>query len=234
MRMTALLAVVLAGTASCGRAGPESLPAGPATLVLQVTVSPSSPRPWERGQVPRFSLYGGGRVIVPAGGDDALRSAREYRLSPGAYRDLVDRAYSAGLDRGGEIDNRAETDSSLLTITLSTAGGVRTTRVVAPDDGDDVSEFVRTLPETPADAIAYRPVAVAVLATGGVGSEGTVRPWPLEPLERGTRTEAGLCTVTTTAVPFAGTPQEESRWSSGGKVYAVVGRPLLPAEPGCP
>jgi hypothetical protein len=99
--------VLLAGTAACGgRAAPEDLSSDPATLVLQVEELHSSPRPWVRGQLPRFSLYGGGRVIVPAGGSAALRSAREYRLSPDGYRDLVDRAYTARLDRPASSPTR--------------------------------------------------------------------------------------------------------------------------------
>jgi len=239
MRMMAPVIVLLAGTAACGgRAAPDDLPSDPAALVLQVEELHSSPRPWERGQVPRFSLYGGGRVIAASGGSAALRSAREYQLSPDDYRELVERAYDTRLDRAEELANESETDASLLVITLSTPDGVRTTRVTAPDAGggdrDRIQDFVRALPAAPADAAAYRPSAIALLATGGVGSDAAVRPWPSGRLDQGVRTRQGLCTVAGEAGPIEGVRQEESRWSSGGRVFAVVGRPLLPEEHGCP
>jgi hypothetical protein len=239
MRMLTPLVLLLAGTAACGgRAAPDDLPSDPAALVLQVEELHSSPRPWERGQLPRFSLYGGGRVIVAAGGSDALRSAREYRLSSDGYRDLVDRAYSAHLDRGRELPDQAETDASLLVITLSTPDGERTTRVAAPDAGggdrDRINDFVRALPAAPADAAAYRPSAIALLATAGVGADPAPRPWPSGRLDQGIRTRQGLCTVAPEAGPIVAVRQEDSRWSSGGRVFAVVGRPLLPEEHTCP
>jgi hypothetical protein len=169
---------------------------------------------------------------------DALRSAREYQMSPDGYRDLVDRAYAARLDRAGELAHQAETDASLLVITLSTPDGVRTTRVTAPDAGggdrDRIKDFVRALPAAPADAAANRPSAIAVLATGGVGTDGAARPWPSGPLNQGIRTRQGLCTVVREAGLIEGVRQEESRWGSGGRVFAVVGHPLLPEEHACP
>jgi hypothetical protein len=233
------LVLLLAGMAACGgRTAPDDLPADPAALVLQVEELHSGPRPGDRGQLPQFSLYGGGRVIVPSGGSAALRSAREYRLSADGYRDLIDRAYAARLDRAGEFADRSETDASLLVVTLSTPDGVRTTRVTAPDAGggdrDRINDFVRALPAAPADAAPYRPSAIAILATGGVGSDPAPRPWPLGPLDQGIRTRQGLCTVVPEAGPIEGVRQEDSRWSSGGRVFAVVARPLLPDEHACP
>ncbi|GAA4603786.1 hypothetical protein GCM10023107_65450 [Actinoplanes octamycinicus] len=234
-----LAVLLLAGMAACGgRAAPDDLPADPDVLVLQVAEQRSIPHPWDLGPLPEFSLYGSGRVIVPAGGSAALRSAREFQLSPDAFRDVVDRAYEARLDRGEEIADEPHTDASLLVITLATADGVRTTRVVAPDAGGGdrsrIESFVRALPAAPADAAAYRPPAVALLAVAGAGSEPPVRPWPGTPLDQGVRTQQGRCTVAGDAAPLAGLPQDASRWSSGGKIYTVLARPLLPGEHGCP
>jgi hypothetical protein len=239
MRMIAPVVLLLAGTAACGgRAAPNDLPSDPAALVLRVEERHSSPRPWELGQLPGFSLYGGGRVVVASGGSDALRSAREYQLSTKAYRKLIGRAYAARLDQAGEFPHQGETDASAQIITLSTPEGVRTTRVTAPDAGgggrDRIEDFVRGLPAAPADAATYRPSAIALLAIAGVGSEVAARPWPSSPLEQGIRTGQGLCTVVRDADPIEGVRQEESRWDSGGQVFAVVGRPLLPEEHACP
>lgn len=236
--MMAPAALVLAGTAACGGgpAAPEDLPADPAALVLRVEELHSSPRPWELGPLPGFSLYGGGRVIAASGGADALRSAREFRLSPDAYRDLLGRAYAARLDRAGELAHEGETDASALVLTLSTPDGVRTTRVTAPDAGggdrDRINDFVQALPAAPADAAAYRPAAIAMLAVGGVGTASAARP--SAPLDQGIRTDQGRCAVVRDAGPIQGVRQEQSRWSSGGRVYAVLGRPLLPEEHDCP
>lgn len=238
MRRLAPVVLLLAGMAACaGPEAPDNLPSDPAVLVLQVTELPSSPRPWERGQLPRFSLYGGGRVIVPAGGGDALRTAREYQLSADGYRDLMDRAYASRLDRSREVADPAQTDASLLVIKLRTPHGVRTTRITAPDAGGEAREridtFVRRLPAVPADAATYQPAAIAVLATGGVGADPAARRWPFDPLGQGTRTRQGVCTVLAAAGPLEGLGQEASRWSSEGRVFAVVGRPLLPGEHAC-
>jgi hypothetical protein len=115
---------------------------------------------------------------------------------------------------------------------------VQTTPVSAPDAGGGdrhrIRDFVRALPAAPANAAAYRPSAITVLATGGVGSEPAPRPWPSSPLDQGTRTRQGWCAVAPEAGPIEGVRQEESRWSSGGRLYAVVGRPLLPDEHACP
>ncbi|WIM99426.1 hypothetical protein ACTOB_003077 [Actinoplanes oblitus] len=237
-RIAALAVLLVATTAACGgRAAPDDLPADPDTLVLRVAEYPSSPRPGGRGQVPRFSLYGGGRVVVPAGDGDAMRTAREYRLSPADYRDLLDRAYGAGLDRAGDINEQSQTDSAQLTITLATPDGARTTRVTASEAGGGdrarINAFVSSLPATPPDASAYRPSAVALLAIDGVGDAGAVRAWPLGPLSQGTSTRQGLCTVTREAVPLGRTSQDRSRWRSDDKIFAVVARPLLPDERTC-
>jgi hypothetical protein len=99
-------------------------------------------------------------------------------------------------------------------------------------------EFARSLPPIPDATTAYRATGLAVLATGGVDAAGA-RPWPLRPLEQGTRTSEGRCAVVsgeelaTVRGLVEGLPQEDSRWTSGTTTFAVTVRPLLPDEHTC-
>ncbi|WP_433271578.1 hypothetical protein ACQPZF_12765 [Actinosynnema sp. CS-041913] len=235
--------LLVVGLVACAT-GPDSLPSDPATLVLRVDEQHSGLRPWERGPIPKFSLYGGGRVVVPGEGTDALRAAREYRLAADDYRELVADAYAAGLDRARDHPYDEQTDASLLRITLDTPNGVQTTRVTAPEAGGSGDRgaalaFARSLPAPPESATGYQPTSLAVLATGGVGQDAPAEPWPSGPLERGTSTGEGLCTVVSgddLAVVLRlaqGRRQEDSRWTSGGSTFVVSFRPLLPDERTC-
>ncbi len=241
--MRALPAVGLLFVLAACTAGPDSLPSDDKTLVLRVDELHSGLRPWERGPLPRFSLYGGGRVVVPGEGAGALRSAREYKFSAEDYRALVQAAYSAGLDRAREHTYEGQTDASLLLIALGTPSGVQTTRITAPEAGGNgergqALEFARSLPRPPESTSEYRPTELAVLATGGV-ADGGAQPWPLFPLELGAPTGNGTCTVVkgdelTAVLRLAqDIRQEDSRWTSAGKTFAVSFRPLLPDEHSC-
>ncbi|MGW7081998.1 hypothetical protein ACWGH2_00645 [Streptomyces sp. NPDC054871] len=242
-----LLPLLLVAVTACGtEAGDPPAPAPPSdprTLVLRVQELHSSPRPWDRGDLPRFSLYGGGHVIAPARTQGALRTAVKYRLTPARYRDLTDAAHAAGLAHARRHEDTTSTDASLLTVTHRTPDGLRSTRVTAPEAGGEgdrgrVLDFVRTrVPPAPSDtpppgAAAYRPAALAILATGGVGADdATARPWPLRPI-------AGRCEVVTgedlvRARQLALGARQNTRWSSGGTLYAVAFRPLLPDEHTC-
>ncbi|HEX6683904.1 MAG TPA: hypothetical protein VF062_13965 [Candidatus Limnocylindrales bacterium] len=213
--------------------------------MLRVAESHSNPYPWDLGPLPRFSLYGGGRVIVAEQGKAAVRSAREFKLSAEQYRELVERAYAAGLWQSASHEYTDQTDSSVLLVTLRTEEGTSTTRVVAPevDRGgarERVLDFVAGLPATPGTAGGYRPSALAVLATGGVDDGGKApRPWPMHPLNTGTRTREGQCVVVTGAELDRALDlgkdlvAKDSRWSSDAKTFAVSFRPLLPDERHC-
>lgn len=198
----------------------------------------SSPRPWGAGAA------AGLLALRRRAGHRRVRRRRRPALRPGIpavpgrLPDLLGRAYAARLDRAGELAHEGETDASALVLTLSTPDGVRTTRVTAPDAGggdrDRINDFVQALPAAPAAAAAYRPAAIAMLAVGGVGTDSAARPWPSAPLDQGIRTDQGRCAVVRDAGPIQGVRQEQSRWSSGGRVYTVLGRPLLPEEHDCP
>lgn len=205
MRARALIAavtsVLLAGTtvARGGHSAPrEGAPpvasAAPDMLVLQIRESHSGPAPWELGRLAGFSLYGGGRVVVPGESAGALQTAREFPLSGREYERIMTDARAVGLG---------------------------------------------LLPDTPRGAREFRPTALAVLATGGVSAGSTpATPWPLHPLGEGTWTREGRCTVLTgdaltQARRLARNARQDSRWTSGGTLYAVSFRPLLPDEHTC-
>ncbi|MFJ2237962.1 hypothetical protein [Streptomyces sp. NPDC087859] len=145
----------------------------------------------------------------------------------------------AGLGRARGYEDSGSTDASLLRVTLRTTEGLRTTRIAAPEAGGtgsrrELLEYVDRLPDAPRGAREFRPTAPAVLATSGVSAgSASVTPWPLRPLSDGTWTREGRCTVLTdealTQVQrLARDARQDSRWTSGGSLYAVSFRPLLP------
>ncbi|MFI6340253.1 hypothetical protein [Streptomyces sp. NPDC050535] len=99
--------------------------------------------------------------------------------------------------------------------------------------------YVERLADAPRGTREFRPTAPAVLATGGVGA-GSVpaAPWSLRPLTEGIRTREDRYTVLTGdtltgALGLARGARQDSRWSSGGRLYAVSFPPLLPDEHTC-
>jgi hypothetical protein len=228
------LASVMAGAAS----------AAPDTLVLRTRELRSGPAPWERGVLPAFSLYGGGRVIVPGSSAGALQRAREFRLPAPRFARLVEDAGMAGLDRARVYEDTDTMDASALWVSMRTADGVRVTRIIAPEEHGSgspgrVVEYVEQLPSAPRTAHEFQPTALAVLATGGVSEGQTAAvPWPLHTLAEGTRTSEGRCTVVTgdelvEAARLAVGAEQRTRWNSDGELYAVSFRPLLPDEHTC-
>lgn len=224
--------------AACGAelAAPD---VAPDTLVLRAQEVRSGPAPWEMGQLPDFSLYGGGRVVVAAEPAGALEQAREFQLTIQEFERLVADAGAAGLDESRTYEDTDTTDASLLVVSLRTNDGVRTTRIAAPEESGGLAvEYVERLPEAPQGAHEFRPTALAVLATSGVGEGLAAEPWPLHPLAEGVRTSEGRCTVVTgdeltTAARLAANARQETLWSSGDTLYAVSFRPLLPDEHTC-
>lgn len=241
MRARSVLVAVslLAGTTACdgeNQAAPV-IAVAPDTLVLRVQQWDSMTAPWERGFLPAFSLYGGGRVVVPGDPAGALQQAREFRLPAEEYEQLVADAGAVGLGQARDREETASTDASLLKVLLRTADGMQATRIAAPEAGDMVVDYVQRLPRAPRGAREFRPAAVAVLATGGV-SDGPTTAWPLHPLSEGVRTYEGMCTVVTgdalaAVTRLTANARQETRWSSGGSLYAVSFRPLLPDEHTC-
>ncbi|WP_329342994.1 hypothetical protein OG866_41885 [Streptomyces sp. NBC_00663] len=247
----AATAVLLAAAAvACGadsaapQAAPPVVSAAPDVLVLRTQESRSGPAPWERGRLPDFSLYGGGRVVVPGEPAGALQTAREFRLTDREYGRRLADAAAAGFDRNRTYEDSSGTDASQLRVALRTSKGLRTTRITAPEAGGDGSRakalsYVEHLPQPPRGAREFRPTALAVLATSGVSAGSTPAvTWPLRPLAEGTLTPQGRCTILTgdalsQALRLARTARQDTRWTSGDTLYAVSFRPLLPDEHAC-
>ncbi|MBV9845527.1 MAG: hypothetical protein JOZ47_10690 [Kutzneria sp.] len=242
-----LLAVVAGGCQShyVADGGP---PSGNA-VALRVQEIGGGPGQAGHIDLPRFVLYGDGRLIVPDGTEGAVPLAREYHLTREAFNHLYERARSAGLGVPHAYDTPAP-DAPVLLITLGVGQGQANTRIVAPDPhasgsaGDAVRavEFDRAdlsdrdLTEVP---IRYTPSRVAVSSTY---AESGARPgapaWPLEPLDGGSAVNGGRCLAysgpsldRTLALGRAARPG--ALWTSGGATYQVFFRPLLPDESDC-
>ncbi|MFC6014854.1 hypothetical protein ACFP2T_01405 [Plantactinospora solaniradicis] len=234
-------------------------PADPGTLVIQLREWESMTPPYERAELPEFSLYGGGRVIARGRWDGSVHRALEYTLSPDRYRQIYRLAHAAGLARSLQLDDPVPaTDGSLLVASLHTAGRLQTTTLVSPRESEfgargRIVEFRRNvrllaLPTDPTRVADYRPSRLAVLATGGWGESpggtgSTVRQWPGPDLRAGVPTRVGLCTVlgSASSASSAGPDPEAlgrdvpltTRWQSGGESLTVAVRPLLPDEYDC-
>ncbi|XVQ12896.1 hypothetical protein ACQP1W_10180 [Spirillospora sp. CA-255316] len=235
-----------AGTPSA-RADPGRASGGGGGLVLRWRMTGGIAGLGGPGSLPEFSLYGDGRAIASqrTGASAPLPVQREYRLTPRALRRLLDEARAAGLDRSRTIGSGRVADAMVLEITM----GAARTRIEQPEGrpGLPAVRFWKRLEPQgwpQADQAApprhYRSASVAVLAGESPAAPGQdVSDWPLDrPLGRGEQAAGGLCAVVTgedrdTAVKHVATARADHRWRSGGKVYSVRLRPLLPDERTC-
>lgn len=214
------------------------------------------------GTVPDFSLYADGRAIVPdaaAGAEPGAGAGglREHRLTPAALRRLLQDARAAGLDRSRTLDQPGVADAFTLEITFGSAR----TRIVMAGSGE-TDPAVRFSRErlNPANwaaadlAGAARPYEVQRLAAlayedrsanGQAGSRADGQPdgqsvtrWPLGPIGAGTPTVGGHCVVVgghdlATVSRLSRAARPGTRWLSGGRLYSIRFRPLLPDESTC-
>ncbi|MEW2358388.1 hypothetical protein [Spirillospora sp. NPDC029432] len=197
------------------------------------------------GTLPEFSLYADGRAIVPLRSNAPVPALREYRLRPEALRKLLLEARAAGLDRSRTHGSEAQiADAMVLFITM----GEARTRVVQPEAQHvpAVSFWKRLDPkgwpqaDQAAPPAAYRAPRIAALAGESPATDGRrVSDWPVDrPLGEGVRAAGGLCTVYTgedrdTVFKHIATAMDDRRWRSGGRLYSVRLRPMLPDERTC-
>ena len=246
-------ASMVVGLAGCGSADhpvPDP-PADPTVLVLRVEEVAGFGGPGDAGRLPEFSLYGGGRVIIPGAQDGALRTAKQYQLSGPAYQRLYRRAFATGLDQARHIEQTGVPDAGSLTISVRVGDHLQTT-VVSPPNGDDptraaIATFRRAVQPSAwasgggvSGPVDYQPARMAVIATWSTSAAqaGQNPTWPLGPLITGTHVGGGDCSlygadrltqirsVTTSAAPG-------TRWIQGDGAYYVAVRPLLPDESDC-
>ena len=204
------------------------------------------------GVIPEFSLYGDGRAIAPEGRLGGSEQPMEYRLTSAALQRLIDDAYATGLDRSRTVDRQGVADATYLQLTFTAGGKTATTRVIeVGTDNDPAEQFWRQRlhvqangpgwPKTDltSDPAPYKPARLAVLASE-TGQATGAKPtnWPLGRVDRGESVGAGLCTLFTgheleraTGLLHGAAP--DARWLSGGKIYALRSRPLLPDEQNC-
>ncbi|GAA2122307.1 hypothetical protein [Actinomadura napierensis] len=246
-----IVALACAGTlAACGDASgvakpPHTLEPGGSTappakdasgaerLVLRMRETGGIAGMGGPGALPGFSLYSTGRALTAAQG--AQGKVTEYRLTPAALDRLLDGARAAGLGRSHTVSAGQVPDATVLEFTMGDAR----TRIVQPEGRSDpaVRFRARLDPRTwPASDLAsgprpYEPSQVAVLASPGAAADGPVRAWPLAPLGKGTTVGVGVCTLAAPAKVPATSPG--AAWRSGGKIYSVRLRPLLPDEHSC-
>ncbi|MEU4424025.1 hypothetical protein AB0F81_25625 [Actinoplanes sp. NPDC024001] len=252
--LAAACVLTLSAGSAPPRAGGEP-PSDPGTLVLQLHLWESMTGPAERAELPEFSLYGGGRVIVGAGWDGSLLRGHEFTLDPRDYRQVYRLAHAAGLARPRHLREPATTtDGTLLVAELRAGERLRTTTAISLGRHDDTGQRLRLteLREelqrhvvAPARITAgeYRPDRVAVLTAGGLGASDppVPRPWPYRDPAQGERTVLGLCTIHHGAEAaeiqeLARITGQDSRWwnaRTGTHDIAVLVRPLLPEEAGC-
>jgi hypothetical protein len=248
----AAVVLALAGLAACTRdrsgTGPvPDPPADPGVLVLQLRETPGMPGPTEVGALPEFSLYGGGRVLVPGDRAGALQTARSYQLTASAYHDIYRRAFAAGLNVSRRIDQPPAPDAPTLTVSLLIPDGTRVTTVTTPAQHDRQRDPIAALrgslhPDSwpggdlVAGPSAYQPTQIAVIATWSApASAGPAPDWPLDPLGTGERVDSGQCRIypSDRIGQLAGAATPNTRWRSDDALFYTVFRPLLPGETGC-
>ncbi|MEV6304417.1 hypothetical protein AB0M02_33770 [Actinoplanes sp. NPDC051861] len=142
MRRAGLLAVLLSlglltGSAPLviGPPAPEP-PSDPAAPALRLTLLRSMVGPVEQAVPPRFTLYGGGRVVA----GDATRT-RVFTLSPDQYRRVYRLAHSAGLARSRHLPEPGmTTDGTLLIADLWSGGRPHTTTAVSLGRGTETGQ----------------------------------------------------------------------------------------------
>ena len=250
--ISACLAVfVLAGLLGVGYiAWSPSPPGDPNAVVLRVRSvagmeTPTVlPRP-----VPDLTVYGDGRIIVAKTTYGAVASTRimDGRLTAGAYRKLYKDGLLAGLStsRTHHADELIFDAGSTQVEFLS--GGLRHTTTIRQGASGPREWLVERLTERFTamrdddlirPPITYRPERTAMVAWRpdrmSYGKAEREQRWPLRPLPEG---DPAGCTVldwaqaqeTKRVISSAGSVN----WRSGGHLYNVLLRPMLPDEKDC-
>ena len=207
-------------------------PSDPNTLVLQLHLWRSMSGPPELAELPEFSLYGGGRVIVGNAWDGSLHRAWEYTLSPDRYRQIYRLAHAAGLARSRHLPEPEETtDGTLLVAELRSAGRLHTTTVVSLGRRFEIgarrriAEFHRPYSSSPARRIRpdlRLPAGRAAVLATATGSSGASAGSPSGngangDLQTGVRSDLDECTTRSgAAVPVIEALGRGTPWAPTG------------------
>ena len=193
----------------------------------------------------------------------ALLNVQVQRLDRATVESLLAKADAAGIRSGLDLGHPMVADASTTRITVATSEGARTLEVVGLTEAgaDDprltaaqrdarakVAKFVQEVSDLSAatgtpNGQQYRPESLAALASPYVppsdGLPKKLRPidWPGPPLPGAPLGTAHCVTVSGAdageVLSAAADATAITPWRSGGKVWSVRFRPLLPDETGC-
>jgi hypothetical protein len=241
---------LLAVAAGCGSHGldepaerPESAPSRRG-LVLKVEQVPGD-RPGGPSAL-TLAVYDDGRVFRPDPRiliypGPVLTTFSVTHASPEQARAVLARVRDAAvLDQAPVEDDPADSAGTTV-VTALVDGDLRTARLRS--DSAEAERLQAALDDLPVAAEEpYTPEAVAVFAYPAkepeAGPDWLIEPaepslveWPLSRLQSGCSIVRG--TDTERVLAEAGEAHELTRWRSGGSLYTLAFRPLLPGESSC-
>lgn len=255
-----LLAAALLAACGGGSTGSARIRAEPDEVVVRV-VTRGGFAEASRGDAPRVSVYGDGRVIIlgptilefPG---PALPNVQEFRVSRAGLKGIVGEARNAGLlaQPPPEYGDVGITDQPTTTVTVRDGRATSTVSVYALDftgatalTNEQVknrlllSRFVAMVGDPDAlhdfvvdDVRRYQPEALAVLVRRAETTGGDTHEWPLDDLADA---RAGCLVVSgddlTAVLEAARSARGGDRWESAGATYDLEFRPLLPDQHDC-
>jgi hypothetical protein len=262
--VAAAAAVTLAacGGSSSGESDPPRAPTGADEVVVRVETAGGYLAETRRpARLPRFSVFGNGRVMVlgpttlqfPG---PALPNLQEFRVTRDGLARILDGARKAGLlgNEPPDYGKPGVTDQATTTVTVRANGVARRVDVYALGFTGRVSgltpeqsalrrrleQFIDRAGDAgtfgddlvPGSERRYEAAALAVLVRPKEATDADVHAWPLGGL-------AGTdCVVLTgadaaTATAAARGTSDGDAWTSAGASYDLDFRPLLPDEHGC-
>ncbi|MBB5852780.1 hypothetical protein ACFQ05_05750 [Amycolatopsis umgeniensis] len=230
---------VLLLVSACSTATPP--PSSPETVLLRAKTYVGMPSP-KPALVPEFSLYGGGRLLVPGETVGSLQTVSEKRLDSRAVEEVYSAAHSADLDRDAFLPNSNVLDGYLLVFTLYDKEGKRR-QVRAENPSGELDDFQEDLAEVAKKAESvptpYRPTRMAAVGwASSTRPNSEARPWPFASFDRTPHVDGGLCVVlegesVRQAEELARSATPATRWRTAETTWLVVFRPLLPDERSC-
>lgn len=203
-------------------------------------------------QGPQIAIYPG----------PALPNIEVRRVDATTVTQLIDKAVAAGVGKTADFGQPGIADAPTTRFTVLTDGGHQTTEVYAlTEAGDgaglteqqnaaraklhDLFTELNGLPDKSGAAQPYEPAALAAYASPWVAPDAALgeQPevaWPgpaLPGTSLGQQLSTGCVTVTGDGVPkvlaAAAKANSATPWSSAGKRWSVILRPLLPDESDC-
>jgi hypothetical protein len=219
---------------------------GPAGLVLKVEALPGGSHPYRLPPYIALALYEDGRVLVPGPQiaiypGPILPQLQEGRLSSETHESFLDEVRAVGVlePRSDPVDPPAAGAGGL--VVTSFLDGERTVVELDPEDPQlaELQELLARLPAT--GERAYEPEALAVFAApikelqpspdDGLRPRPVTLDWPAGALSKGCQILSGG--ELQALLPAAVRAHELTFWRSGGALFTVSFRPLVPGESTC-